>query len=156
MILFNYRLIHGLFHIALVISTRSWYRPRGTISVESWWQGKYEKSHVLIYLLHILSRQITCHCPRKMVLPRRQITRRKLCFYYTCKFGVISIKYVIILFIVGFIFQFIHSCIHSYLYVLLIEIGIWTYKNKYYKIYQIHHINENVDITFSAHDAFLE
>ena len=30
-----------------------------------------------------------------MLLPRRQITRRKLCFYYTCKFGVISIKYVI-------------------------------------------------------------
>jgi len=27
--LFNiYRLIHGLFHIALVISTRPWYRPR--------------------------------------------------------------------------------------------------------------------------------
>jgi hypothetical protein len=39
--------------------------------------------------------QITCYCPRKMLLPRRQITRRKLCFYYTCKFGVISIKYVI-------------------------------------------------------------
>ena len=31
-----------------------------------------------------------------MLLPRRQITRRKLCFYYTCKFRVISIKYVII------------------------------------------------------------
>jgi hypothetical protein len=32
-----------------------------------------------------------------MLLPftRGQITRRKLCFYYTCKFGVISIKYVI-------------------------------------------------------------
>jgi hypothetical protein len=30
-----------------------------------------------------------------MLLPRRQITRRKLCFYYTCKFGAISIKYVI-------------------------------------------------------------
>jgi hypothetical protein len=30
-----------------------------------------------------------------MLLPRRQITRRKLCFYYTYKFGVISIKYVI-------------------------------------------------------------
>ena len=36
-------------------------------------------------------------CPRKMLLPRRQITHRKLCFYYTCKFGVISIKYVITL-----------------------------------------------------------
>ena len=30
-----------------------------------------------------------------MLLSRRQITRRKLCFYYTCKFGVISIKHVI-------------------------------------------------------------
>ena len=39
--------------------------------------------------------KITCYCPRKMLLPRRQITRRKLCFYYTCKFGIISIKYVI-------------------------------------------------------------
>ena len=40
--------------------------------------------------------QITCYYPRKMLLPRRQITRRKLFFYYTCKFGIISIKYVII------------------------------------------------------------
>ena len=39
--------------------------------------------------------QKSCYCPRKMLLPWRQITRRKLCFYYTCKFGVISIKYVI-------------------------------------------------------------
>jgi hypothetical protein len=39
--------------------------------------------------------QMTCYCPRKMLLPRRQITRHKLCFYYTCKFVVISIKYVI-------------------------------------------------------------
>jgi hypothetical protein len=31
-----------------------------------------------------------------MLLPRRQITHCKLCFYYTCKFGIISIKYVII------------------------------------------------------------
>ena len=50
-------------------------------------------------LLPFTKGQITCYCPRKMVLHRRQITRRKLCFYYTCKFGVISIKYVIIEFI---------------------------------------------------------
>ena len=92
----NYRLIHGLFHIALVISMRPWYRPRGMISVEGWWQGQYEKGHVLIYLSHILPGQITCYCLHKMLLPRRQITRRKLCFYYTYKFGIISIKYVII------------------------------------------------------------
>jgi hypothetical protein len=30
---------------------------------------------------------------------KRKITRCKLCFDYTCKFGVISIKYVIILII---------------------------------------------------------
>ena len=46
-------------------------------------------------LLPFTRGQITCHCPRKMFLPRRQITRSKLCFYYTCKFGVNSIKYVI-------------------------------------------------------------
>jgi hypothetical protein len=42
-----------------------------------------------------VSMMITCHCPSKMLLPQRQITRRKLCFYYTCKFGVFSIQYVI-------------------------------------------------------------
>ena len=47
-------------------------------------------------LLPFTRGQITCYCPHKMLLPRRQITRRKLCFYYTCKFRVISIKYVII------------------------------------------------------------
>ena len=58
-----HRLIHGLFHIALVISSKPWYRARGTISVEGWWQGQYEKGHVLIYLSHILPGQITCYCP---------------------------------------------------------------------------------------------
>jgi hypothetical protein len=47
-------------------------------------------------LLPFTRGQITCYCPRKMLLPRRQITRRNLCFCYTCKFGVISITYVII------------------------------------------------------------
>ena len=46
-------------------------------------------------LLPFTRGQITCYCPCKMLLPRRQITRSKLCFYYTCKFCVISIKYVI-------------------------------------------------------------
>ena len=48
-------------------------------------------------LLPFTRGQITCYCPRKMLLPWGQITPRKLCFYYICKFGVISIKYVIIL-----------------------------------------------------------
>jgi hypothetical protein len=62
------------------------------LSVEGWWQGQYEKGHVLIYLSHILPGHKRAN---NMLLPRRQITRHKLCFYYTCKFGVISIKYVI-------------------------------------------------------------
>ena len=51
--------------------------------------------HVIIPVHGIWSIKttITCYCSRKMLLPRRQKTRRKLCFYYT--FGVISIKYVI-------------------------------------------------------------
>jgi hypothetical protein len=41
MILFdNNRLIHGLFHIALVISSRPWYRPRETISFEGYWKKR--------------------------------------------------------------------------------------------------------------------
>ena len=47
-------------------------------------------------LLPFTRGQNTCYFPRKMLLPRSQITRRKLCFYYTCKFGVISTNYVII------------------------------------------------------------
>ena len=43
-------------------------------------------------LLPFTRGQITCHCPRKMFLPRGQKTRRELCFYYTWKFGAISIK----------------------------------------------------------------
>jgi hypothetical protein len=98
----TYRLIHGLFHIALVISTRPWYRPRGLMTRAIW-----KRSCINLFityfaradnmLLPFTRGQITCYCPRNMLLPRRQITRRKsrVCFYYTCKFGVISIKYVI-------------------------------------------------------------
>ena len=58
-------------------------------------------------LLSFTRGQITCYCLRKMLLPRRQITRRKLCFYYTCKFGVISIQYVIMYLILNCIWQII-------------------------------------------------
>jgi hypothetical protein len=89
---------------------------RWTISIEGWWQRQYEKDHVSIYSSHILPGQITYYCPSqegrkhvialaKCIAPERQITRRKLCFYYTCKFGVISIKYVIK-----------HNIIYSYKY----------------------------------------
>jgi hypothetical protein len=100
----NYRLIHGLFHIALVISTRPWNRPRGLMT-RAIWKRPCINLFITYFaradnmLLPFTRGQITCYCLRKMLLPRRQITRRKLCFYYTCKFDVISIKYVIIIFI---------------------------------------------------------
>ena len=50
---------------------------------------------------------ITWYCSRKMLLPRRQTTRSKLCFYNTWKFGVISIKYVIMYNIMLFVLWFI-------------------------------------------------
>ena len=50
---------------------------------------------------------ITWYCSRKMLLPRRQITRRKLCFYNTWKFGVIPIQYVIMYNIMLFVLSFI-------------------------------------------------
>ena len=79
--------------------------PRGDISRGLMTRGIWKRSCINLFityfakadnmLLSFTRGQITCYCPRKMLLPRRQITRRKLCFYYTCKFGVISIKYVI-------------------------------------------------------------
>ena len=39
-LLIIYWLIHGLFHIALVISMSPWYRLRGMISVEGWYQSR--------------------------------------------------------------------------------------------------------------------
>jgi hypothetical protein len=33
------------------------------IGPEGWWQGQYEKGHVLIYLSHILPGQKACYCP---------------------------------------------------------------------------------------------
>jgi hypothetical protein len=43
-----------------------------------------------------------------MLLPWGQITRRNLCFNYTCKFGVISIKYVI----TSIIYRLMHALFH--------------------------------------------
>ena len=95
----TYRLIHGLFHIALVISTIPWYRPRRLMTRAIW-----KRSCINLFityfakadnmLLPFTRGKITCYFHRKMLLPWRQITRHKLCFYYTCTFGVISIKYV--------------------------------------------------------------
>jgi hypothetical protein len=111
------RLIHDLFHIALVISPRGRYQGLVLITRAIWKRPliyNYIGQPLDILFKHIYSStlhfaradnmllpftrgQITCYCPRNMLLPRRQITRRKsrVCFYYTCKFGVISIKYVI-------------------------------------------------------------
>ena len=75
--------------------------------------------------------QITCYCPRKMLLSRRQITRRKLCFYYTWKFGVISIKYVI-----------------KYLYCFYKNASIYTFDMMvgwlYRRLYEIKYINGKI------------
>jgi hypothetical protein len=43
-----------------------------------------------------------------MLLPWGQITHRNLCFNYTCKFGVISIKYVI----TSIIYRLMHALFH--------------------------------------------
>ena len=45
-----------------------------------------------------------------------QITRRKLCFYYTCKFGIISITYVInsITYILGHMITYMYETIYDY------------------------------------------
>ena len=103
-----YRFIHGFFHIVLFISTRPWYRPpwddisRGLMT-RAIWKRPCINLFITYFaradnmLLPFTRGQITCYFPRKMLLPRRQISRRKLCSHYTCKFGVISIKYVIIL-----------------------------------------------------------
>jgi len=83
-------------------------------------------------LLPFTRGQITCCCPRKMLLPRRQITRSKLCFYYTCKFGVISIKYVIISHICAYYFIVLSCCLRS---------GILTIKgSKEKKAYILQHL----------------
>jgi hypothetical protein len=145
------RLIHGLFHVALVISPQlisaQWYRPSGPIS-RSRADNKGNKdvaeriwTHTIDILLHqslsLISSIQTCSATSllpllsardldigpegryhwadiswglmtratwkrpcinlfityfaiadNMSLPRRQITRCKLCFYYTWKFGV--------------------------------------------------------------------
>ena len=99
-----YRLMHGLFHTCILPLISALF-----LSVEGWWQGQYEKGHVLIYSSHILPGQITCYCPRKRLLPQRQITRRKLCFYYTCKFSIISIKYVIRHIIIVILYKYLRK-----------------------------------------------
>ena len=80
-----YRLIQGLGLITRAI------RKRPCINIIITYFARADNM-----LLPFARMQITCYCPRKMLLPWGKITRRKLCFYYTCKSGVISIKYVII------------------------------------------------------------
>jgi hypothetical protein len=80
------------FHIALVISTRPWYRPesfnpRDDISRGLMTRAIWKRPCINLFityfaradnmLLPFTRGQITCDCPRKMLLPRRQITRRK-------------------------------------------------------------------------------
>ena len=81
------------------------FSPRGDISPGLMTRAIWKRPWINLFITYFVRAdnmllpftrgQITCYCPRKMLMPRRQITRHKLCFYYTCKFGVISIKYVI-------------------------------------------------------------
>ena len=80
-----YRLIQGLWLITRTI------RKRPCINIFITYFARADSM-----LLPFARMQITCYFHRKMLLPWGQITRRKLCFYYTCKFGVIAVKYVII------------------------------------------------------------
>ena len=52
------RLLHDIFHIGPGISQRLPYQARqrswGVIWVKGWYQGRYEKFHVIIFLSHIL------------------------------------------------------------------------------------------------------
>ena len=71
---YNYRLIHGLFHILLVISTRPWYQPLGLMTRAIW-----KRPCINLFITYFARAD-------NMLLPRKQIT---------CH-SVISIKYVII------------------------------------------------------------
>ena len=101
-------------------------------------------------LLPFTKGQITCYCPRKMLLPWRQITRRKLCFYYKCKFGVISIKYVIMFayFLQGILR--IRCCECCIMISLIIEVKLvfWSCCHIYLLCPQLDNIEDFVQILF--------
>ena len=71
------------------------FNPRNDISRGLMTRAIWKRPCINLFITYF-ARADNIYCPRKMLLPRRQITRHKLCFYYTCKFGFISIKYVII------------------------------------------------------------
>ena len=89
--------MHGLFILPLLSARDLDIGPKDDISRGLITRAIWKRSCINLFITYFLPGQITCYCPRKMLLPWGQITRRILCFYYTCKFGVISIKYVIIL-----------------------------------------------------------
>ena len=89
--------MHGLFILPLLSARDLDIGPRDDISRGLITRAIWKRPCINLFITYFWPGQITCYCPRKMLFPWGQITRRKLCFYYTCKFGVISIKYVIIL-----------------------------------------------------------
>ena len=89
------RLIHGLFHIDLVISPRFISSLGADIKVSCWKQGQYEKGHVLIYN-----------------------------YYYYIVITIIIIIVIIIFYIIIIIFFFLLLLLLCYCYYIIITIII--------------------------------
>jgi RNA polymerase-interacting CarD/CdnL/TRCF family regulator len=70
---------------------------------------------------------------------RGQITRRKICFYYTCKFSVISIKYVI-----------------KRKGIVLICLALCLQMTELHMRYKFHPMNPNKKLTFSKPILFID
>ena len=90
---YTYRLIHDLFILPLLLARDldigpEGFIPRNDISRGLMTRAIWKRPCIYLFITYFARAD-------NMLLPRRQITHRKLCFYYTCKFGVISIKYVI-------------------------------------------------------------
>ena len=71
------------------------FSPRDDISRELMTRAIWKRPCINLFITYF-ARADNMLFPSKNVIARRQITRHKLCFYYKCKFGVISINYVII------------------------------------------------------------
>ena len=107
-------------------------------------------------LLPFTRGQKTCYCPRKMLWPRGQITRRKLCFYYTCKFGVISIKHVIryVIKVLDMVFNVTFPALNVYISIrwgmnIPSKPKIWHYSLYIYFISSVHAFNWSLKLEIS-------
>ena len=88
------------FFILLLLSARDLdigpdgFIPRDDISRELMIRAIWKRPCINLFITY-LARADSMLLPSYNVIAPWKITRRKLCFYYTFKFGVISIKYVI-------------------------------------------------------------